>query len=48
MKAAFAARINLVTQAVKVTNFSYCRERLELGEKPTKKLLACSALKESS
>ena len=38
MKAAFDARVNLITQ---VANFS-C---LELGQKPRKKSLACSALK---
>ena len=48
MKAAFAARINLVTKVAEVANFSTGRKSLELGQKPTKKSLACSALKGAS
>ena len=49
MKAAFAAKVNLVIQAAEVVNFfCWLRESLELGQKPTQKLLACSALKGAS
>ena len=41
MKAAFAARANLVTQVEEVVNFRI----LELGQKPTQKLSACRASK---
>ena len=39
MKAAFSARVNLVTQVMEG------QESLELSMKPTKKSLGCSALK---
>ena len=45
MKAAFAARVNLVTQVAEIANFS---RWLRKSEKPTKKLLACAALKGAS
>ena len=45
MKAAFAARVNLVTQVAESANFS---SWLRKSEKPTKKLLAFSALKGAS
>ena len=49
MKAAFAARINLVTKVAEVARtFPTGRKSLELGQKPTKKSLACSALKGAS
>ena len=50
MKAAFVARINLVTQAAEVANFSCWsrKSRNTLRQKPTKKLLACIASKGTS
>ena len=48
MKAAFAARVNLVTQVTEVQTFPAVQECLELGQKPMKKLLACSASKGTS
>ena len=46
MKAhAFVARVNLVTLVRKSRTFPAGRESLELGQKPTKKLLAYSASK---
>ena len=50
MKAAFAARVNLVTQVEEVVNFS-CWSRkstIILGQKPTEKLSACRASKGTS
>ena len=46
MKAAFTARVNLLTQVMEVAYFScWSRKSRKLRQKPTKKLLACSALK---
>ena len=49
MKAAFTARVNLLTQVMEVAYFScWSRKSRKLRQKPTKKLLACSALKFTS
>ena len=45
MKAAFATRVNWVTQVAEVANFPAGQESLELGQRPMKRLLASSALK---
>ena len=48
MKAAFATRVNLVTQVAEVANFSCWSKKLRIGQNPMKKSLACSALKGAS
>ena len=42
------ARVNLVTQVAEAANFPAGQKSLELGHKPTKKSLFCSALKGAS
>ena len=48
MKAAFAARVNLVTKAAEVANFSCWSKKLRFVTEAHKKSLACSALKGAS
>ena len=48
MKAAFAARVNLVTQVVEVANLSCWLKKSRIGRETYKKLLACSASKSTS
>ena len=48
MKAAFATRVNLVTQVVEVVNLSCWSKKSRIGREAYGKLLACCASKSTS